>query len=235
MNGYEMIKERRIEKGYSLKNFAKLVGIVNTTLIYYENGTSDLRKLPLGKAISMFGALELDIDAFFEEYYSVKSIMVEKVKNWYQCHPRIADYETLKSRLYARCYKTCARSKASVEKREALMTKCKDTLSLLSAHKKEDGCISDSVYKEYILPLQYEISMLNEKEHFNPITAQITDALYRSELNQQSICELCEISVKNFDKYKSGNLDYRSMRVGTALNLCAALELEFSKVFLPLF
>lgn len=235
MNGYEAIKNKRIEKGYSLKEFAELLGIVNTTLIYYENGTSDLRKLPLGKAVSMFGALQLDIENFFEEYYSVKRIMDEKVENWHQCHPRVDDFEVLKGRLYARCYKACARSRASVGKRDALMKKCKDTLRILSMHKKEDGCIPDSAYKEYILPLQYEINMLNEREYPNPITAQITGALYKSELNQQSICELCEISVKNFDKYKNGSLDYCSMRVVTALNLCAALELEFSKVFLPLF
>lgn len=66
MEGYEVIKERRIERGYTLKDFAELAGIVKTTLMYYENGTWDLRKLTLGRAIPMFRALELNIEDFLK-------------------------------------------------------------------------------------------------------------------------------------------------------------------------
>lgn len=234
MEGYEVIKERRIGKGYSLKDFAQLIGIVKTTLVYYENGTWDLRKLSLGKAIPLFDALELDIEDFFEEYYSIKSTMNEKVNKWYQEHPRLLDYEVLKGRLYDRCYKACMRSNVSAEKREALMVKCKDTLHFLSNCKMEDGLISEDIYNGHILPLQYEISMLNEKEYLNPVTEQIVEALYKSGLIQRDMCELCGISVKNFAKYKNGSMKYHSMRIETALNLCVVLNLKFDKVFFSL-
>lgn len=231
MEGHEVLKERRIEKGYSLKGFAELVGVVKTTLMYYENGTWDLRKLSLGKAIPMFAALELGIEDFFEKYYSVKSTMNQKINKWYQEHPRIDDYEVLRGRLYDRCYKACMRSKVSARKREALMVRCKDTLHILSDCKMDNGRISEDVYKDYILPLQYEISMLNEKDYPNPVTSQIVEALYKSGLSQQDMCELCGISVKNFAKYKNGSMEYHSMRIETALNLCVVLGLEFGEVF----
>lgn len=231
MEGYEVIKERRIERGYTLKDFAELAGIVKTTLMYYENGTWDLRKLTLGRAIPIFRALELNIEDFFEEYYSVKSAMNEKIKKWHQEHPRILDREVLKGRIYDRCYKACMRSKAPAARRGALMDKCKDTMHILSNCKTQDGCIPEDIYKEYILPLQYEISMLDEKEHPNPVTSQIVEALYKSGLSQRDMCELCGVSVKNFAKYKNGSMGYHSMRIETALNLCVVLGLEFDKAF----
>jgi len=231
MEGYEAIKKRRIEKGYSLKDFAELAGVVTTTLLYYENGTWDLRRLSLGKAVPMFDALGLSIEDFFEEYYSVKSAMDEKRTIWQKEHPGITDCAVLKGRLYDRCYKACMRSRASAEKRGALMAKCKDTLHILSGCKTEDGCISEDAYKKYVLPLQYEISMLDEKEYPSPVTGQITEALYRSGMSQRDMCGLCGISAKNFAKYKNGSMEYSSMRVETALNLCTVLGLEFDKVF----
>ena len=72
MTGYEYIKQKRIEKGYTIRQFGKVVNITPRMISYYEAGEKPIEHISLNKMNKMFDVLEIDIEDFFDCYYPYK-------------------------------------------------------------------------------------------------------------------------------------------------------------------
>ena len=53
MTGYEYIKQKRIEKGYTIRQFGKVVNITPRMISYYEAGEKPIEHISLNKMNKM--------------------------------------------------------------------------------------------------------------------------------------------------------------------------------------
>ena len=96
MTGNEFIKNCRLQKGYSVRQFGKMADITPRMVSYYESGEKLLEHLPVYKCITMFRLLDIPVEEFFQKYYSIDTEVSKLVEKWRNEHPIDLDFNKLK-------------------------------------------------------------------------------------------------------------------------------------------
>ena len=232
MKGYEYFKKKRIDKGYSIRQFGKAVDITPRMVSYYEAGQKPIERIPLHKIITMFELLEIDIINFFDCYYPYKEDMDCAIKNWELQNPVEYDFEKTKKKIYARLAQIKSRGVVEESKLNHIYDMYEDFFCREARKDKKGNTISEKDYHEFVNPMLYQIKLdvsggLPQKD----ISCNIMNAFYKSNYKIKDVSKMCGIAPQNLNYYINGKYDYGSLHVDTALKLCYLLKLDFKKLF----
>lgn len=238
MTGYEAFKQKREATGMTVRQFASAADISNSTLFYYESGTSSLYNMTVEKAVRIFSMIDTSIEDFFREYYS-EDIFVSAQKAydmWRYDNPYDLVYEHLKTKYRNRLLQNKNRKRISSGDYEKLIAIYNNTFSELSKGMPLHGSgrISVEDYRKYILHLEYCIRRDMEKGKGisnNRIAYGINDCLMKKGLEYQDLADILGVSSRIFFKYNKLPDGYLSMKVGTALKICQVLSAGFVFLF----
>ena len=228
MTGNEYLKQKREEKKYTIRGFAKESGIAPRMVSYYESGEKQLSSIPIEKAIRLFSLLDIDIEEFFCIYYPYKKDLDKAVATWNEENKREYDVNSLKKRYYYRLMKIKERDSLALRDYECLYTIYKE---LFDKNIKECDSITNDEYEKYILSLNYQIRLKLNPLPANVIAKKILDSLYHTEYLISDLSKFCGVSYDHLRGCLDGNYDISRMRVGLALSLCHILNVSFKDVF----
>lgn len=232
MTGYEYFKQKRIEKGYSVRQFGKVAGITPRMVSYYEAGEKSIERMPLNRINKLFGLLEIDIVEFFDCYYPYKENMDRAVENWKLENPVEYDFQKTKKKIYARL----AQIKGRGVVEESKLNRIYDMYENFFCHECRKNLIGNTIseeyYKKFINPILYQIKLAMSGDlPENDISRSIMDAFYKSNYKMKDVSKMCGIAPQNLNYYINGKFDYGSLHTDTALKLCYLLKLDFNKLF----
>ena len=232
MTGYEYFKQKRIERGYSIRQFGKAVDVTPRMVSYYETGEKPIERIPLYKMNKMAEHLEIDVEKFFDLYYPYKSNMDLAIEKWKQDNPTEYDFQKVKKKIYARL--------AQIKGRGAIDP---DKLNLIYAMYENFFCneyrkhiigdtISEVDYETFVSPILYQIklNMSGELPAYE-VSRNIVIAFYKSGYEKKDVSKLCGIASQNLNYYINGKYEYGSLHTDTALKLCYLLKLDFKTLF----
>lgn len=235
MTGYEYFKQKRIEKGYSVRQFGKVVDITPRMVSYYEAGEKPIEHIPLHKINKIFDLLEIDIVEFFDCYYPYKETVDHAVENWKLENPVEYDFQKTKKKIYARL----AQIKGRGVVEESKLNRIYDMYENFFCHESRKylicNTISEEDYNKFVNPILYQIKLdMSGGLPENNISRNIMDAFYKSNYRMKDISKICGIAPQNLNYYINGKFDYGSLHTDTALKLCYLLKLDFKKLFCEL-
>lgn len=232
MTGYEFIKQKRIEKGYSIRQFSKAVDITPRMVSYYEAGEKPIEHIPLYKVNKMFGLLEIDIEEFFDCYYPYKHDMDLEIEKWKLDNPIECDFQMIKKKIYARLAQIKSRGVIEESKLERIYNMYDDFFCNEQRKYLMDNSISENDYNKFVNPILYQIKLnMSGGLPENYISSSIMNAFYQSSYKIKDVSKICGIASQNLNYYINGRYDYGSLHVDTALKLCYLFKLDFKKLF----
>ena len=229
MTGTEYLKEKRKEKGYTVRGFAAACGVAPRMVSYYESGEKSVSSMPVIKAQKYFGMLGINIETYFKEYYSYLSEVDSKVEEWYINNPRTLEKSSLKRRYCKRLAKIKERKYMDISDFDNIYNVYQDIFN----NKVNHEILSENEYNRYILELNYKIRIaLNPlNNEISEISKTVLDALYHTEFSITDISSFCGLSKQHVCSCIQGGYDIRLIHVISALKLCYVLDLSFEEVF----
>lgn len=231
MTGNEFIKNCRLQKGYSVRQFGKMADITPRMVSYYESGEKLLEHLPVYKCITMFRLLDISVEDFFNKYYSIDTDMEMVVTQWNKEHPIDLDFNNLKKRIYARIAQIKSRRKITADNLESIYDLYNDFFSRNPKNYIAGQSITFDDYDKYIVPIYHHIKAAMNTLPDEKIARTILDQLYKTNYTISDICVLCGITVQRLNDYLYGKRDFSSIHVDTALKVCYVLGLDFEDLF----
>lgn len=231
MTGNELIKQKRVEKNFSVRFFASITEITPRMISYYESGEKLLEHMPVYKCQAMFDLLELDITSFFQTYFPYEKDLQSKILKWEQLHPYESDFFVLKKRIYARLMKIKSRGKLSGESTQDLFDVYCAFFDSQSSKYALNPILTREEYNQYVLPILYHVRLTCNEMPENSISHTILDALYRTDYTVTDLCTLCDITTQPFNDYLNGKRDFGLIHIDTALKICYILNLDFDSTF----
>ena len=231
MTGNEFLKQSRVNKGYSVRQFGKMADITPRMVTYYESGEKLVIHLPVYKCLTMFRLLDISVEKFFCEYYFLNKEVDAAVKQWNKEHPKELDFATLKKRIYYRL--------AQIKKRESISGKNLEyiydlyDIFFLQNHNNyragQDISLSD--YQNYIIPIFYQIKISMNALPDERISRIILDTLYHTDYTVSDLCFFCGITIQRLNDYLNNKRDFSGIHVDTAIKICYVLNLNFDEIF----
>lgn len=231
MTGNEFIKNCRLQKGYSVRQFGKMADITPRMVSYYESGEKLLEHLPVYKCITMFRLLDIPVEEFFQKYYSIDTEVSKLVEKWRNEHPIDLDFNKLKKRIYARIAQIKSRGKVTADNLENIYDLYNDFFIQNPKNYIARQVITLADYEKYIIPIFYHIKSSMNIMPDEKIARTVLDALYKSDYTISDICVLCGITVQHLNDYLYGKRDFSAIHVDTALKVCYVLGLDFEDLF----
>ena len=231
MTGNEFIKNCRLQKGYSVRQFGKMADITPRMVSYYESGEKLLEHLPVYKCITMFRLLDISVVEFFHTYYSIDTEVNDAIEQWSNEHQIDLDFNNLKKRIYARIAQIKSRGKMTADDLQNIYDLYNDFFARNPKNYISGQCITLVDYEEYIIPIYYHIKASMNTWPDGKIARAILDALYKTNYSLSDICVLCGITVQRLNDYLNGKRDFSVIHVDTALKVCNVLNLDFEELF----
>lgn len=231
MNGCEALKRYREEKKYSVRKFAVLAEISPRAVSYYECGGKDISCIPVSKAILYFGLLDIPIEAYFSQYFSYKDEIDLNLQKWKKENTTELRYSVLKKRIYSRLAKYKERNTIAPEILERITKQYETVFEKLATNTDTKGNISENDFKEFVLPLYYEIKAEMHPLPENKLCGQILDGIYKTEFSVSDTAVICGVSYSHLWGCLTEIYDFKQLQIVTALKLCYLLKLDFIKTF----
>ena len=231
MTGYEAFKKYREESGLSVREFASKIGIAPRSVSYYENGHLLCTQIPIYKAIAIFELFGVSIEEFYDSYYPYKKELDAMVQNWKNENPRELNYEIIKARLYSRLAKIKQRKSILPEELEHIYELYDNVFNQQVIYIDQNGCMTDTSYEEYVLPIFYEIKKAMTEVPENHANQILLDSFFRKEYLYKDLVSFCDISKVRLLLLLNGEADFNKLHIITALKLCYVLDLKFDDVF----
>lgn len=229
MTGYEYLKQRREEKNFTIRGFAKESQIAPRMVSYYESGEKQLSSIPIEKAVRLFSLLDIDIEDFFCTYYPYKNSLNDAINAWNKENPREYDISSLKRRYYYRLMKIKERNSLTLTDYERLYAVYKN---LFDDKLGKRAKLNDKEYDELIQALNYKIRLMLNPLPENIIAKNILNALYHTEYLISDLSKFSGVSYDHLRGCLDGSYNIEHMRVGLALSLCHILNVSFKDVFI---
>jgi len=229
MTGNEYLKQKREEKIFTIRGFAKESQIAPRMVSYYESGEKQLSSMSIEKAVRFFSLLDIDIEDFFCTYYPYKDSLDDAINAWSKENPREYDVSSLKKRYYYRLMKIKERNSLTLTDYERLYTAYK---SLFDDKLGERAEINDNEYDELIQTLNYQIRLMLNPLPENIIARNLLNALYHTEYLISDLSKFSGVSYDHLRGCLDGSYNIEHMRVGLALSLCHILNVSFKDVFI---
>jgi transcriptional regulator with XRE-family HTH domain len=228
MTGYEVLKSKRVEHGWSVRNFAKMAGISFTSVTAYESGEMRIGLTPVYRAKTIFGLLELPITEFFGEYYPYKDYMDAEISAWNNAHPVDYNYMNVKKRLTERISQIKRRGNIETNELEII---CKEFSSYFGVRRDSDYILSKEEYDLNVMPILCHIRTHIDRVPGNPIGRVFVDAIHRTNYSFTDVSSLCGVTKQHLYLCINGKADFNTMRTETALKICYMLNVDFDSVF----
>ena len=231
MTGYEFFKERRMEKGYSVRQFGQMADITPRMVSYYEAGEKPIECIPLHKALRMFQLLDIVIEDFFDHYYPYKAEMDREIEKWQSLNPIEYNFQKTKKKIYARLAQI--KSRGSIEENKLGSIYDMYENFFCNSYRKclTENIISKEDYDSYVQPIYYQIKLAMNDLPEDDISRKILEAFYKTNYKMIDVSQMCGITTQNLNKYLNGKYDYGSLHTDTALKLCYLLKLDFNNLF----
>lgn len=240
MEAYQLLKQARIEKGFSMDSFSAATGIKKRSLTYYESGERQIENLMVYKCLSLLSPLGIDPESFFDESLHYKSDCDNRIRVWRQEHPRVLEYASLRHQSYDRIMHMKYRNSISPDQHDMLIHYYKQTFDYLSNELGERKELTDTEYETYYLSFLGEVkTTLYAKDNLSEPLSLILKEYFKSEFAAQTFTFLPNdfsslIGYTKFAKLRkilSGEVGLDSLTAISALRLCYILGLPFEKVF----
>lgn len=235
--GYEFLKKKRLEMGYSFKDFSNAADISASMLNKIESGKVDLSRVCTARCTRMLKLLDISVPEFFDMYYPYESETDRKMMEWREKNPTDYSFAANKKRVRLRLFKIKERNILPAE----AITEVFDIYNSFFADRnvmnrfKDKSCVmSEEEYSEYVRGINYVI-MKNRRQSVGDVTDIIADRLYRTDYSIKDICSLSGIvNMANLSYYLEGKWDIRQMRILCFLKICYILNIDFDKDILDI-
>lgn len=234
IKGYEAFKSAREKTGYSYREFAGMADISLSLLVYYEKGQKSLLGMPVKKAIEVFEILNISLQDFYMTYYFKELDVSDSLIQWKKDNPREYSVKKLHQRLKNRIFKLRERERITLDMYEGLFASLETTFKVLEA----DGTfISDELYKEYILELQYQIgkcleeNLPEEEQMKNQVAIEINNLILRSDYSYKDLAAFIGITNRRLSNCKNAENGYDDMKIENALKICNVFSVRFEDLF----
>lgn len=235
LKGYEAFKIARETAGYSYREFAGIADISLSLLVYYENGQKSLLGMSVKKAIEVFEILNVSLQDFYMAYYSNELNVDDVVAQWKKSNPREYSVKKLYQRLKNRIFKLRERERITLDMYERLYAELQAVFKVLEV---EGAHISDKIYEEYILDLEYQIgkcleeNLPEEEKMKNEAAIRINDCILRSDYSYKDLAAFIGITNRRLSNCKNTENGYDDMKIENAMKICNVFSVRFEDIFL---
>ena len=240
MEGFEILKQTRIEHGYTIDELSSITGIKPRSLRYYECGEKSLNSLMVYTVLELFAPLDISPEDFFDRYFHYKEECDIQISNWKKEHPKILDYSSLRHLSYDRIAHLKYRDTISEKQYLKLMGYYQTIFNYLSALLNDRNTLTEKEYDIEYLDFMYNAKrVLYGKDNLPDPLNDILRNYFRSEYVSQTFSFLPKefatligySMVSNLRKILAGELPLDKLSIIAALKLCYVLELEFPQIF----
>ncbi len=235
LKGYEAFKNARENAGYSYREFAGIADISLSLLVYYENGQKPLLGMSVRKAIEVFGILNISLHDFYMTYYFKELDVTDAVGQWKRNNPREYSIKKLFQRIKNRLLKMKERERISQDVYERLLAEVQAVFRVLE---REGAYITDELYGEYILELEYRIgkcledNLPEEEQLKNEAAIRINDCILHSDFSYKDLAAFIGITNRRLSNCKNSENGYDDMKIENALKICNVFSMRFEDIFL---
>ncbi len=232
MNIANEFKNRRLKKKKTIRQVAAESGHSATTIHMYEKGEVSLDSISLGMAISIFDAIDTNVEDFFEDYFDIYSSVDKIISQIYESTPREYIYSKLKRRTMMRISRIKSSNRVSDDTYHMLELKYEDAFDTLKYKTATtNGVIQAIDYENEYLPLLYSLRRLEEEIDLYTTRGKILDALYRTDFLKSDLARIADISKIRMSGYLSGKNDFKSISVLSAIRISYALGFRLEDLF----
>lgn len=231
MDGKDYFKKLRTDKGYSIRQFANIADISPRLVTYYESGGKQIGSMSVEKSILVFECLNCSIVDFFDQYYSFKPDMDNKISEWKEKNKREYKFSVLKKRIYLRLAKIKERDILDQDVLNELFFMYEDYFNGILSEKCADGYLTEELYEKYVQKIFYRLKLAMNPLPGNDIGDTILDAIYKTDYSLSDVAKFCDITRQHLNRCITGNCSFALMHIDTALKLCYLLNLDFKRTF----
>ena len=232
MEACEYFKQKREQTGMTIREFCKKVNISVGSCVEYQNGTKSLLSLPLDKTIRIFSVINIHIERFYDDYFpELKEEIAKRMIVWEEKRAPELDLVKLQHRYRARIAKMKERKVLPDVEIEQFLQEYKTLFKGLKAEMDSCGNISEILYKERILPFSCRLKkQIENGEIKNPVSRRINDAMLAKEITYVELADIVDITPVSLTYAKTSQTGYSSMKIGTVLKICYALDISFDEI-----
>lgn len=232
MEACEYFKQKREQTGMTIREFCKKVNISVGSCVEYQNGTKSLLSLPLDKTIRIFSVINIHIERFYDDYFpELKEEIAKRMIVWEEKRAPELDLVKLQHRYRARIAKMKERKVLPDVEIEQFLQEYKTLFKGLKAEMDSCGNISEILYKERILPFSCRLKkQIENGEIKNPVSRRINDAMLAKEITYVELADIVDITPVSLTYAKTSQTGYSSMKIGTVLKICYALDISFDAI-----
>ena len=232
MEACEYFKQKREQTGMTIREFCKKVNISVGSCVEYQNGTKSLLSLPLDKTIRIFSVINIHIERFYDDYFpELKEEITKRMIVWEEKRATELDLVKLQHRYRARIAKMKERKVLPDVEIEQFLQEYKTLFKELKAEMDSCGNISEILYKERILPFSCRLrKQIENGEIKNPVSRRIHDAMLAKEITYVELAHIVDITPVSLTYAKTSQTGYSSMKIGTVLKICYALDISFDEI-----
>ena len=232
MEACEYFKQKREQTGMTIREFCKKVNISVGSCVEYQNGTKSLLSLPLDKTIRIFSVINIHIERFYDDYFpELKEEITKRMIVWEEKRAPELDLVKLQHRYRARIAKMKERKVLPDVEIEQFLQEYKTLFKGLKAEMDSCGNISEILYKERILPFSCRLKkQIENGEIKNPVSRRINDAMLAKEITYVELAHIVDITRVSLTYAKTSQTGYSSMKIGTVLKICYALDISFDEI-----
>lgn len=232
MEAYEYFKQKREQTGMTVREFCKKVNISVGSCVEYQNGTKSLLSLPLDKTIRIFSVINIHIEKFYDDYFpELKEEITKRMIVWEEKRKPELDLMKLQHRYRARIAKMKERKVLPDVEIEQFLQEYKTLFKGLKAEMDSSGNISKTLYKERILPFSCRLKkQIENGEIKNSVSRRINDAMLAKEITYVELAHIVDITPVSLTYAKTSQTGYSSMKIGTVLKICYALDISFDEI-----
>ena len=232
MEACEYFKQKREQTGMTIREFCKKVNISVGSCVEYQNGTKSLLSLPLDKTIRFFSVINIHIERFYDDYFpELKEEITKRMIVWEEKRAPELDLVKLQHRYRARIAKMKERKVLTDAEIEQFLQEYKTLFKELKAEMDSCGNISEILYKERILPFSCRLKkQIENGEIKNPVSRRINDAMLAKEITYVELAHIVDITPVSLTYAKTSQTGYSSMKIGTVLKICYALDISFDEI-----
>ena len=232
MEACEYFKQKREQTGMTIREFCKKVNISVGSCVEYQNGTKSLLSLPLDKTIRIFSVINIHIERFYDDYFpELKEEIAKRMIVWEEKRAPELELVKLQHRYRARIAKMKERKVLPDVEIEQFLQEYKTLFKGLKAEMDSCGNISEILYKERILPFSCRLKkQIENGEIKNPVSRRINDAMLAKEITYVELADIVDITPVSLTYAKTSQTGYSSMKIGTVLKICYALDISFDEI-----
>lgn len=238
MEMHNILKQTRLNKGYTINQLSEITKIKPRSLNQYENGDNELYSL--NKCIVLFNALDLNVVEVYNDVFQYQEECDNNIKKWYEAHPRDYNYKSLKKHCYERIYHLKYHNIVSDNQYNKILSCYKNVFNNLSLCLEDRLLLTPAEYENEYLNFLYNVKHLMYYKELDRAYDIVLSAYLRSEFSSvtfgfipDDFINLINYTNKpKFRKILSGELKLDNLSIVPVLKLCYVLELDFNKIFL---